>query len=160
NRRFAPMLQEMRGRMRPAGEATVARYLINAGVLASDSWYRNEDLEGSRFVGEGGHFIDTLTWWIGADPVEVTAMANREMLDLLVTLRYTDGSLATITYMTSGNPRFPKETFDASSGGYSARLDNFRRGTVWVGRRRQTSRNLGSPDKGQQAQLDAFLQSV
>jgi predicted dehydrogenase/threonine dehydrogenase-like Zn-dependent dehydrogenase len=160
NRRFAHILQEMRGRVGPAGEATVARYLINAGVLASDSWYRNEDLEGSRFVGEGGHFIDTLTWWIGMDPIEVMAVANRDMRDLLVTLRYADGSLATITYMTSGNPRFPKETFEASCGGYSARLDNFRRGTVWVGRHRRSSRDLGSPDKGQRAQLDAFVQSV
>ena len=35
------------------------RYLVNAGRLASDSWYRNVELEGSRFVGEGGHFVDT-----------------------------------------------------------------------------------------------------
>ena len=29
-------------------------------------------LEGSRFVGEGGHFVDTMSWWIGSDPVETT----------------------------------------------------------------------------------------
>jgi predicted dehydrogenase/threonine dehydrogenase-like Zn-dependent dehydrogenase len=160
NRRFAPMLTEMRARFGQTREPAVGHYLVNAGHLASDSWYRNEDLEGSRFVGEGGHFIDTLTWWMGADPGEVMAMTGRDGRDLIVTLRYADGSLATITYMTSGNPRFPKETFEASSGGRSARLDNFRRGSVWSGRHRRTSRSLGSPDKGQPAQLDAFLQAV
>jgi predicted dehydrogenase/threonine dehydrogenase-like Zn-dependent dehydrogenase len=160
NRRFAPLLTEMRTRFGPAREATVARYLVNAFPLAADSWYRNEDLEGSRFAGEGGHFIDTLTWWIGSDPTDITANSAGNTGDLLVTIRYSDGSMATITYMTSGNPRFPKETFEASSGGRSARLDNFRRGTVWTGRRSHTRRAFGSPDKGQRGQIDAFLRSV
>ena len=51
-----------------------------------------------------------------------------------MSLRYDDGSLATITYLTNAHRRFPKETFEASSGGRTARLDNFRRATVWSGR--------------------------
>jgi len=31
-----------------------ARYLVNAGPLEQGSWYSNEELEGSRFAGEGG----------------------------------------------------------------------------------------------------------
>ncbi len=56
NRRFAPLLVDMKQRFGAHRGASVARYLVNAGPLAHDSWYRNEDLEGSRFVGEGGHF--------------------------------------------------------------------------------------------------------
>ncbi len=160
NRRFAPMLAEMRSRFGSTSEATVARYLVNAGSLAADSWYGNEGLEGSRFVGEGGHFIDTLSWWIGADPTEVTGMAGRDSRDLHVVLRYANGSLATVTYVTTGHTRFPKETFEASSGGRSARLDNFKRGTVWAGRRRRSSRAFGAPDKGQRAEIEAFLKAV
>jgi predicted dehydrogenase/threonine dehydrogenase-like Zn-dependent dehydrogenase len=159
NRRFAPLLTDMRARFGHPPDVTVARYMVNAGPLGSDSWYRNEDLEGSRFVGEGGHFIDTLSWWIGMDPTEVTAVAAGERPEMLVTLRYPDGSLGSITYVTGGNRRFPKETFDVSSAGRSARLDNFRRATVWTGKRRRSSRAL-SADKGQRAQLDAFLNSV
>ena len=74
NRRFAPLLAEMKSRVRPAGTAArLTRYLVNAGPLAADSWYRNEELEGSRFTGEGGHFIDTLSWWAGSLPTEVYA---------------------------------------------------------------------------------------
>ncbi len=160
NRRFSPMLTEMRSRFGQPHGLTIARYLINAGSLGGGSWYANAAAEGSRFAGEGGHFIDTATWWIGSDPVEVTAVKAGGPDDLQVTVRYQDGSLATVTYLTNGHARFPKETFEASSGGRSARLDNFKRATVWGGRRRRTSRAIGAPDKGQKAEIEAFLQAV
>ena len=147
NRRFAPLLTEMRSRFgQPAG-GSVTRYLVNAGQLEADSWYTNEELEGSRFAGEGGHFIDTLSWWIGADPVEVTP-SPAPADDLQVTVRYQNGSLATITYLTSGHTRYPKETLDASGGGRSADSTTSR-ATVWGGRRSRTRRALGAQDKGQ-----------
>ena len=160
NRRYAPMMQEMHKRFGRTSEPILARYLVNAGTLSRESWYRNEELEGSRFVGEGGHFVDTLSWWIGADPVEVSTLAIGGRDNLQVNLRYPDDSLGTVTYFTTGNARFPKETFEAASGGRVARLDNFKKATVWSGRVRRTSRNMGSPDKGQRAQLDAFFEAV
>ena len=143
-----------------SSEPTNARYLVNAGRLASDSWYGDSDAEGSRFVGEGGHFVDTLSWWIGSDPVEVVTMPAAGPDELQMSLRYDDGSLATITYLTNAHRRFPKETFEASTGGRTARLDNFRRTTVWSGSRARVRRHLGSPDKGQSAQIQEFLDAV
>jgi predicted dehydrogenase/threonine dehydrogenase-like Zn-dependent dehydrogenase len=160
NRRFAPLLVAMRARFGRSPEPTNARYLVNAGRLSSDSWYRDAELEGSRFVGEGGHFVDTMSWWIGSDPVEVMTMAGGGPDELQVSLRYHDGSLATITYLTNAHRRFPKETFEASRSGQTARLDNFRRATVWSGSRAHIRRHLGSPDKGQRAEIKAFLESV
>jgi predicted dehydrogenase/threonine dehydrogenase-like Zn-dependent dehydrogenase len=160
NRRFAPLLVEMRERFGRSPEPTNARYLVNAGQLGSDSWYRDSELEGSRFVGEGGHFVDTMSWWIGSDPVEVMAMAGAGADEVQVSLRYGDGSLATVTYLTNMHRKFPKETFEASSGGRTARLDNFRRATVWTGARARVSRHLGAPDKGQSAEIKAFIDAV
>ena len=160
NRRFAPLLVEMRSRFGRSSEPTSARYLVNAGRLASDSWYGDVELEGSRFVGEGGHFVDTMSWWIGSDPIEVLALPAGRPEDVQVSLRYDDGSLATITYLTNAHRRFPKETFEASSAGRTARLDNFKRATVWTGARARTRRRLGAADKGQSAEIDAFLASV
>jgi predicted dehydrogenase/threonine dehydrogenase-like Zn-dependent dehydrogenase len=159
NRRFSPMLQEMRKRFGQSSEPVLARYFVNAGPLAADSWYRNEELEGSRFVGEGGHFVDTLSWWTGADPIEVMALATGED-NLQVNVRYSDGSLGTVTYFVNGHPRFPKETFEAVCAGRVARLDNFKKATVWSGRQHRTSRAIGAPDKGQKAELEAFFEAV
>jgi predicted dehydrogenase/threonine dehydrogenase-like Zn-dependent dehydrogenase len=157
NRRFAPMLVEMRSRFGERLSGSVARYSVNAGQLGTRSWYGDEKLEGSRFAGEGGHFIDTLGWWFDALPTEVYSMASKDPHDLQVNLRFSDGSVAVISYVTNGNPRYPKEILDVAASGRTARLDNFRRSTVWSGRRKRVARVFGAIDKGQAAQLEAYL---
>ena len=159
NRRFAPLLTAMKSHFGPAGSSGAARYLVNAGPLAPDSWYRNDTLEGSRFIGEGGHFIDTLSWWTGSLPEEIYAVPGPEKDDVQATVRFQNGSSGVITYVTDGNVRFPKETFDAAGGGRSARLDNFKKATVWAARRQSTTRARGGQDKGQRAELEAFVQA-
>jgi predicted dehydrogenase len=160
NRRFAPLFTRMRPQFGPASPSAVTRYLVNAGPLAADSWYRNDALEGSRFIGEGGHFIDTLSWWAGSLPEEVYAASGPEKDDVQATVRFLNGSSGVITYVTNGNTRFPKETFDAAAGGRSARLDNFRKATVWAGRGHSTTRARGGQDKGQRAQVAAFVEAI
>ena len=161
NRRFAPLVTELGARMacgRPATAPVAARYLVNAGRLAAGSWYLNEELAGSRFTGEGGHFIDTLSALVGADPVEVHAAGTGP--DVHLTLRYGDGSVGAISYVTSGSPRFPKETVDVTAGGRTGVLENFRRVTVWSGKDKTVKRALGGQDKGQRAQLARFVEAV
>ena len=160
NRRFAPLLVGMRERFGTAGTPVSARYLVNAGRMGAGSWYLDEQLEGSRFLGEGGHFVDTLSWWVGHDPVEVSAVGTPDGSDLQATLRFADGSLGAITYSTGGDPRVPKETLDVSGGGRNARLDNFARATVWTRGGRDTKRSFTGQDKGQRSELDAFLEAV
>lgn len=160
NRRFAPLLVQMRTRFGEPGGGSVARYLVNAGQLEADSWYLNEGLEGSRFVGEGGHFVDTLSWWSGSLPEEVYAVGGAGRDDLQATIRFRNGASGTITYVTAGNSRFPKETLDAAAGGRSARLDNFRQASVWSGRRQLSTRARGGQDKGQRHQISRFVEAV
>jgi predicted dehydrogenase/threonine dehydrogenase-like Zn-dependent dehydrogenase len=156
NRRFAPLLVQLKSRFGP-GPTSTARYLVNAGRLEPDSWYGNEELEGTRFVGEGGHFIDTLSWWVDSLPQEVFAVPGLDRGDVHATIRFANRASATITYATGGNARYPKEIFDAAGGGRSAQLDNFRRAAVWSGRQRKTALSRRSPDKGQQREIDEFI---
>ena len=160
NRRFAPLFTQMQRRFGPVDGPVSARYLVNAGRLDAGSWYLDQGLEGSRFLGEGGHFIDSLSAWIGHPPVEVEARQTPGGADLQVNLRFADGSLGTISYVTGGDRRFPKETFDVTGGGRNARLDNFTRATVWSRDGKDAKRALGGQDKGQRAQLAAFVEAV
>jgi predicted dehydrogenase/threonine dehydrogenase-like Zn-dependent dehydrogenase len=160
NRRFAPLLVQMKSRFGQPGGSSVTRYLVNAGRLDADSWYRNEELEGSRFTGEGGHFIDTLSWWAGSLPEEVYAAGGPEKDDVQATVRFQNGSSGVITYVTTGNPRYPKETLDAAAGGRSARLDNFKKAAVWAGRNQSTTRSRGGQDKGQRHELAQFAEAI
>ncbi len=160
NRRFAPLLTQMRSQFGLASSTSVMRYLVNAGPLAADSWYGNDALEGSRFIGEGGHFIDTLSWWAGSLPDEIYAVKGPEKDDVQVTVRFQNGSSGAITYVTAGNSRYPKETLDVAAGGRSARLDDFRKSTVWSGRRQSTMRSRGGQDKGQRVELTQFVEAA
>ena len=74
NRRFAPLLADLKDRFGDPGGSYSLRYLVNAGQLDSTSWYLDAGKEGTRFVGEGGHFIDTLSWWLNSAPTEVYAV--------------------------------------------------------------------------------------
>ncbi|MFE1254163.1 bi-domain-containing oxidoreductase [Streptomyces fungicidicus] len=162
NRRFAPLLREARERFGTRTGPGHLRYLVNAGRLDHGSWYLQQGTQGSRFTGEGGHFIDTASWLLGADPVSVYALTTPGNEDLQVVLRYPDGSTATIGYVTTGPAAFPKETLDLVADGRALRLDDFVRATVYDGRRRQWvgSRLPKARDKGQSAELAAFVKAV
>ncbi|WP_300015981.1 bi-domain-containing oxidoreductase [Pseudonocardia sp.] len=160
NRRFAPLLGEAKGRLgRRVGPASV-RYLVNAGQLDAQSWYNQRSSEGSRFVGEGGHFVDTVGWLLDADPVSVYASATPGHQDLQILLTYPDGSTAVITYATSGATGFPKETIDLLADRKVLRFDDFARASVYGRKRWSSSRIPRGRDKGQAAQLDAFVAAV
>ena len=160
NRRFAPLLRQARANFGGrAGPASV-RYLVNAGQLDSGSWYHWQESEGSRFTGEGGHFIDTISWLLDSDPVSVYATATPGNTDLHALFRYPDGSTATITYATSGHSGFPKETLDVVADGKVLRFDDFLRASVYSRRRWSSPRIPRGRDKGQRAELDAFVEAV
>jgi predicted dehydrogenase/threonine dehydrogenase-like Zn-dependent dehydrogenase len=160
NRRFAPLLVELKKEWGKRVGPHVISYRINAGPLDKGSWYLQSDTEGSRFVGEGGHFIDTMSWWLGAEPVQITAAGTIDDPDnLTATLGYPDGSLATISYLTQGDPRFPKERIDIFGEGKVGFFDNFGRFELWQ-RERSTLKRTRGVDKGQEAELKAFISAV
>jgi predicted dehydrogenase/threonine dehydrogenase-like Zn-dependent dehydrogenase len=156
NRRFAPLVGEVGQRLRRGHGPLSVRYLVNAGSLDASSWYLNPG-EGSRFIGEGGHFIDTVSALVGADPLEVYAQVVGD--DVHATLLYPDGSVGSIAYVTGGSARVPKEILDVSGRGGNARLDNFTRLTLW-GRGRKVTKRALAPDKGQRQQVAAFVDAV
>ncbi len=158
NRRFAPLFVDLQERLGALSPPLSARYLVNAGRLDPRSWYLQEAREGSRFAGEGGHFIDTLSALTSDRPVEVHAMAAGDSVH--VTLRYAGGSVGVVSYVTDGTSRFPKETLDVVGDGRNGRLDNFQRVTVWSTKGKSGHRSLAGQDKGQRAQLKRFLHAV
>ncbi len=137
---------------------SVARYAVNAGQLGLE-----ELVAATRFskahralLAKGGHFMNTLGWWFDSQvPIEVFAdgfersEARRPSGERC---RFSDGSVAIVSYVTNGNARYPKEIFEVSAAGRTARLDNFRRATVWTGRRtEQGHADVRILDKGQAA---------
>jgi predicted dehydrogenase/threonine dehydrogenase-like Zn-dependent dehydrogenase len=160
NRRFAPLLGELRALWGPLAGPLQLRYDVNAGQLETDSWYRSEE-QGSRIVGEGCHFIDTASWWLGSDPVEVFAVSTPgDADDSVLTLTYPDGSILTVSYLTRGDARYPKEVLQVVGQRQVARFHNFQAWELWRGGKRRTKRSRSGIDKGQKRQVDAFVRAV
>jgi predicted dehydrogenase/threonine dehydrogenase-like Zn-dependent dehydrogenase len=159
NRRFAPLLVDLKAAFGARSGPVQVRYDVNAGRLEAGSWYAQPE-EGARLVGEGCHFVDTISWWLDQDPLAVFAAATGDPDDSVSTLLYPDGSVATIAYQTAGDPRAPKELFQVTGDGQVARLHNFHRTELWRGGRRQVRRSRTGIDKGQEQELDAFVRAV
>ena len=72
NRRFAPLLTEMRTRFGLPRGSSSARYLVNAGYAVRRQLVWKRGPRGHPFRRGGWPLHRYLDWWIGCDPVEVT----------------------------------------------------------------------------------------
>jgi predicted dehydrogenase len=164
NRRFSPLLGRLKAFFSPRAFPLVMTYRVHAGQLEQGSWYLDPG-EGSRFLGEGGHFLDALAYLTGSSPVEVSACClNRQSPtaddrdNVAATLVYADGSVGTVQYLTQGGSQVPKEQLEVFGGGKAAQLVNFGRLDLYSGDRHETVK--ATVDKGQRAQVEAFVEAV
>ena len=162
NRRFAPLTLAAQAHLdaRPGHRHVLLR--VNAGPLPADSWQRREDEGGGRILGEACHFIDLGTFLGGAPAATVQAQAvaaDGLCEDATIVLQLANGNVATIFYTALGHGAAGKELIEAYVGGSVARIDDFRRLTLWdQGRRPRRTR--GRQDKGHAAELEAFVNAV
>ena len=164
NRRFAPLVRDVAAIFRPRSSPLFMSYRVHAGQLESGSWYL-DTTEGSRFAGEGGHFLDVFSFLTGSRPVRVSATALRpetatadDRENVGVTVTYEDGSVGSLLYLTRGGSRVPKEELEVFADGKTVRLHNFAGVEVYEGDKRRTKR--ARLDKGQPAEMAAFIQAV
>lgn len=157
NRRFSPharaLVEAFAGRSSPM----VVNYRVFAGRLPTASWLA-DPAEGGRIIGEACHFVDFCGALIGCAPVDVTARSTGSVTpsatsqSVVLTIRYVDGSLATIQYVAVGNVRSPKERCEVFADERTAILDDFRTTRIRGG-----GRNVrGKQAKGFAEELRAF----
>lgn len=160
NRRFAPMGIQMRKFMSQAGKPLSVHYRVNAGSLPSDHWVHDPDQGGGRIIGEVCHFIDYLTFLIGALPEQVLTQGipGGQGENVHIIARFPDGSVGTVDYLASGDKTFPKERVEAFGGGRVAVLDDFRGLELVSGGK--ANRSKSSQDKGHRAIWQAFAAAI
>jgi len=143
----------------------VASYRINAGNIPISHWVHDPIQGGGRIIGEACHFIDFLTFLVGAPPISVMAQAlpddNRYREDnVVMLLTFPDGSLGTLNYLANGDKAFPKERVEIFSGGRVAVLDDFRTLEMVHQGRKQVIRSTLRQDKGHRAEWEAFSSAI
>jgi polar amino acid transport system substrate-binding protein len=161
NRRFAPLVLELREGLPPGPKSVQVR--VNAGPLPADSWYRDPEVGGGRVQGEIAHFLDLVSFITSERIVRVHAESVRcpgEPADTVAaTLSLGGGSVATIHYTSLGSGSYSKEMLEVFCGGQAFGVDNFRRAVLCRGGKVRKVRGRGQ-DKGHRAEMEALLRSA
>ena len=165
NRRFAPMALKMKAFLEQVREPLALLYRVNAGFISRDHWVNDIEQGGGRIIGEVCHFVDFLTFLAGALPIEVQARSVAGLDahsddNVVVSLRFANGSLGTISYLANGDRAYSKERVEVFGGGAVAVLEDFRRLELVRHGRKQTFHSRFRQDKGHRAELEAFAAAV
>jgi hypothetical protein len=165
NRRWSPAVRIAGKVLAEMAGPKFLVYRVAAGPVPDGHWYADRR-QGGRVLGEVCHFVDTAQALIGAD-IDQTVSVLAGMShgrggdghvvpgnDAVVSLRFADGSLATICY-GSARPSAGKEWIEVTSGSRRLVIDDFRSAkldgkTLWKGRQ----------DKGHQACANTFRRAV
>jgi predicted dehydrogenase len=165
NRRFAPMTRQIKSFLAPISEPLALHYRVNAGYLPPDHWVNDREQGGGRILGEVCHFVDLLMFLAASPITEVEGRALRNSSryssdNVLISIRFANGSEGTINYLANGDRAFSKERLEVFGGGAVAVLDDFRRLELMRDGSKQTIRSRWRQDKGHRGEWTAFAESV
>jgi predicted dehydrogenase len=137
---------------------------MNAGFIPLDHWVHGPE-GGGRNIGEACHIYDLFHHLVGEPVSRVDAVPIGQATDryarndnFTATLRFEDGSIATLHYTALGSKALAKERLEVFAEGGAAVLDDYRElelhgfGVEGVKVRGQ--------DKGHLAELEAFAAAV
>jgi predicted dehydrogenase/threonine dehydrogenase-like Zn-dependent dehydrogenase len=163
NRRFAPLAIRLKNFLRGVHEPLAMHYRVNAGFIPSDHWLHDPEQGGGRIIGEACHFVDFLSFLVGAAPIEVQvqSLANPGQYsndNVIGSLRFANGSQGTISYLANGDKSFSKERLEVFGGGTAAVLEDFRRLELIEQGRKRVFRSR--QDKGHLGELESFAAAV
>jgi predicted dehydrogenase/threonine dehydrogenase-like Zn-dependent dehydrogenase len=160
NRRWSPAVRAARAALAGVSGPRLLVYRVAAGEVPPGHWY-GDPRHGGRIVGEVCHFVDTAAAIVGCDIEEADGLAGSGPADsgpgrgeVVVSLRFTDGSLAAICY-GAAVPVAGKEWVEVSAGAHRVVIDDFR-----LVRANGRTRWRGAQDKGQRALAAAFYGAI
>jgi predicted dehydrogenase len=164
NRRFSPVAQALKKEFRDITDPLVINYRVNAGTIPKEHWTQRAETGGGRIIGEVCHFIDLLQFFTGSLPVRVFAECIGSENDhiksddnVLITIRFRNGSIGTITYVAEGDKALPKERVELFGGGKAGVIHDFRNGQVFQNNKAKTLKLEG---KGHRQEVEAFLNAA
>jgi len=163
NRRFSPFAQSLKSQISNLPEPKHLHYRVNAGFIPANHWTQDEAIGGGRIIGEACHFIDLITYLVGALPVKVSAHAlpnngKYKEDNVSMTFTFADGSIGVVDYLANGDKSMPKERLEVFCGGMVAVLDDYVSLTTVKDGRKKEERI--AQDKGWRAEMAAFADSV
>ncbi len=163
NRRFSPLARRAREVFQHVPEPLLINYRVNAGFLPKNHWTQTGQ-GGGRILGEVCHFVDLMQFLTGSEPVGAYAESvsgdNAQIPDqdnVVVSLRFRNGSVGQIIYVACGDKLLSKERIEIFGGRQSFVIDDFRCGEHYAAGSR---RKLKLPGKGHREEVESFLGAI
>jgi predicted dehydrogenase/threonine dehydrogenase-like Zn-dependent dehydrogenase len=162
NRRFSPYAKHMHKNVNGRSSALAMSMTVNAGALPKDLWV-HEPSEGGRIIGEGCHWIDLMSFMANSKVKSVHSIAMNQDSELaikndnaIINLKFEDGSIGTLQYISTGNKSFSKERLTLFCEGKVLELDNFKK---VEGFGASGLKKMGQ-DKGHKAEMIGFVDNI
>ena len=130
NRRYAPLIREIKRELQTDRIPAVYSYIANAGYIPPERWTQDEKRGGGRIIGEAVHFIDTIQYLDGSELKELNVSfasnpAYPKKDNAVITLGFASGAVGTIIYTSMGSKKYPKEQLRVFSNGAVYEMDNY-----------------------------------
>ena len=118
NRRFSKYAATIKEYLTERINPVIINYHINAGYIPLGYWVHTEE-GGGRIIGEACHIFDLFNYFVDAEIESISVnsinpktenISSRD--NVVVTLKYKEGSVCTVTYTTLGDKSYPKETLE------------------------------------------------
>jgi len=163
NRRFAPATRQCTNFLGLSRASSVVQIRCNAGFIPPESWVHQRDEGGGRIIGEVCHFVDLAQAITGGLPQRVFASATESPQslrdNLAVSVKMSNGAVASITYASSGDKSFPREEVEVFAGGSVCVIENFRTIRFVSGGKKTVHRAL-RVDRGHREELQSTIAAL
>ncbi len=162
NRRFSKYIKEIRRHTDNRINPLIINYRMNAGYIPYDHWVHES---GGRIIGEACHIIDLFSSLVNA-PIESISCENispkndmyKESDNKIFLIKYTDGSLATLSYFSTGAKSVSKEYMEVHFDGKSIIMDDYKSMKGFGGNIKSITSSIN--DKGHLEELNALYDSL
>ncbi|MCH9644423.1 MAG: bi-domain-containing oxidoreductase [Gammaproteobacteria bacterium] len=166
NRRFSPHAIKIRSWLSECAQPMVLQLRVNAGFVPADHWVHQDHQGRSRIVGEISHFIDLMQYLVNSKPVKVYAervSADDQVTvnndNVVVNLKFANGSVAALAYTGSGAKADSREQLEIFCGGSTIRSTDFRC-SVRISAKGTQKFKTSSQQMGYREELRHFIGSV
>lgn len=165
NRRFSPSVINIKNFYNDRRSPLFMNYRVNAGYIPENSWIQDEKQGGGRIIGEVCHFIDTMQYLTGANPVRVYADSIRledrtkDTKDVVnINIRFNDGSIGVINYLSNGDSSLEKERLEVFGEAKAAVMKDFKEEEYYVSGKKKIVKH--AQNKGHGSEMKTFIQSL
>jgi len=164
NRRFSKSFTIISDFFKMRKDPMSVSYRVNAGHIPLNHWIQHPE-QGGRIIGEACHFIDCMVYLTKALPVKIYAESissdNKDIKNhdtVLITIKFSDGSIGSLEYFSNGDPSVPKEYCTVFCEGSVAIMNNFQ--TVELFRAGKNKKITLDGKKGHTEEVKAVVASI